>query len=177
MTPVTPELLERARAVRLAVFDVDGVMTDGRLYFSDEGIEIKAFHSRDGLGLKALMRHGIDVAVITARQSKLVARRMQDLGISHLMQGREDKLAAIESLLAERSISFEQTAYTGDDLIDWPAMSRCQLKCAPADASPWICHQADFVTERPGGLGAAREVCELILEAHGQLKSWQDSYR
>lgn len=177
MSDPTPELLERARAVRLAVFDVDGVMTDGRLYLNDDGCETKAFHSRDGLGLKGLMRHGIEVAVITARRSKLVALRMQELGIEQLMQGCEDKRAAIESLLAARSINFEQTAYSGDDLVDWPAMSRCRLKCAPADASPWIRNQADFVSQRPGGLGAVREICELILQARGELQAWQDSYR
>lgn len=177
MSGLDPALLARARAVRVAVFDVDGVMTDGRLYLSDDGIETKAFHSRDGLGLKALMRHGIEVAVITARQSSLVAQRMNELGISHLMQGRSDKLAAIESLLAGLSISFDEAAYTGDDLVDWPAMSRCKLKCAPADATPWICQQADFVSQRPGGTGAVREVCELILEARGELKAWQDSFR
>lgn len=177
MSSSTPDLLERARAVRLAVFDVDGVMTDGRLYLSNDGVESKAFHTRDGLGLKALMRHGVEVAVITARRSKLVARRMQELGIEQLMQGCEDKLSAITSLLNERSIRFEHTAYTGDDLVDWPAMSRCHLKCAPADASPWICRQADFVSQSAGGRGAVREVCELILQARGELQAWQDSYR
>jgi 3-deoxy-D-manno-octulosonate 8-phosphate phosphatase (KDO 8-P phosphatase) len=177
MNSINPELLNRARAIRLAVFDVDGVMTDGRLYLSDDGIETKTFHTRDGLGLKALMGHGIEVAVITARQSRLVARRMQELGIRHLMQGREDKRAAIDSLLESLSIQPSETAYTGDDLVDWPAMGRCGLKCAPADACPWIREHADFVTDLGGGRGAVREVCELILDARGELAAWQDSFR
>jgi 3-deoxy-D-manno-octulosonate 8-phosphate phosphatase (KDO 8-P phosphatase) len=177
MSDPSEQLQARARRIRLAVFDVDGVMTDGRLYLSDDGIETKAFHTRDGLGLKALMRHGVEVAVITARQSKLVARRMSELGISRLMQGREDKQAAIEALISETALSYDQLAYTGDDLVDWPAMSRCGLKCAPADACPWIRDQADFVTRLSGGQGAVREVCELILAARGELASWQDSFR
>jgi 3-deoxy-D-manno-octulosonate 8-phosphate phosphatase (KDO 8-P phosphatase) len=168
---------EKARLIELAVFDVDGVLTDGRLYFSEQGHETKAFHTRDGLGIKALMNHGIDVAIITARQSRLVARRMAELGIEHLMQGREDKAAALGELINRLGYAPDQVAYTGDDLVDWPAMRRCGFKCAPADACAWIRQRADFVTTSPGGLGAAREVCELILQARGLLSDWQDSFR
>jgi 3-deoxy-D-manno-octulosonate 8-phosphate phosphatase (KDO 8-P phosphatase) len=170
-------LHEKATGIRLAVFDVDGVMTDGRLYLSDDGIESKTFHTRDGLGLKALMGHGIIVAVITARQSNVVARRMAELGIEHLMQGREDKKTAINTLIAELDIDSKKVAYTGDDLVDWPAMRLCGLKCAPADAVAWIRERADFVTEQPGGRGAVREVCELMLAADNALSAWQDSFK
>ncbi len=169
--------LERARELRLAVFDVDGVMTDGRLYFSEDGCESKAFHSHDGLGLKGLMSHGIEVAVITARQSRLVERRMAELGITHLLQGRRDKAQSLDELLDKIDCSAAQTAYTGDDLVDWPAMRRCGLKCAPADASAWIRQRADLVTRRAGGRGAVREVCELILAARGALERWQESFQ
>lgn len=171
------ELLQRAAAVRIAVFDVDGVMTDGRLHYAEDGIEFKSFHSRDGLGLKALMAHDIEVAVITARQSRLVARRMTELGISVVLQGRENKAEALAELLAERGLKPHDAAYAGDDLVDWPAMRQCHLKCAPADASQWIRIRADFVSEHPGGRGAARDICELILAGHGKLESWQDSFR
>ncbi len=176
-TPLSTALLQRAAAIRIAVFDVDGVMTDGRLYYSDDGTEFKSFHSRDGLGLKALMIHDIEVAVITARQSRLVARRMTELGVQHVLQGREDKARALAELLADRGLEPGQTAYAGDDLVDWPAMGQCHLKCAPADANPWIRNHADFVAELPGGRGAAREICELILAGHGKLEAWQGRFQ
>jgi 3-deoxy-D-manno-octulosonate 8-phosphate phosphatase (KDO 8-P phosphatase) len=176
-SPYSEHALQRASEIRIAVFDVDGVMTDGRLYYGEDGGEAKAFHTRDGLGLKGLMRHNIQVAVITARQSRLLARRAAELGIEHLMQGREDKRKALEELLARLDFHPIQAAYTGDDLVDWPAMQQCGLKCAPADATPWLRERADHVTFNGGGHGAVREVCELILSGHGLLKTWQESFR
>lgn len=170
------ELLARAGAVTLAVFDVDGVMTDGRLLIDDNGVETKAFHTRDGLGLKALMQNGIAVAVITARQSRLVARRMEELGIRHLLQGREDKAVAIAELLTELQLEPGAVSYAGDDLVDWPAMRDCGLRCTPSDASAWVRERADFVASVPGGQGAVREICELILAGHGRLADWQDRF-
>lgn len=162
--------------IRLAIFDVDGVMTDGRITYTDAGEETKTFHTRDGLGLKALRDNGIAVAIITARMSPIVARRAAELGIEHLVQGREDKSAALDELLAQLSLTGEQCAYTGDDLVDWPAMRRCGFKCAPADASAWIRERADFVTRRAGGHGAVREVCERLLADRGLLEAWQDRF-
>ena len=170
-------LLQRAAAIRLAVFDVDGVMTDGRLFRDDGGQEVKAFYSRDGLGLKALKRNGIEVAALTARTSPLVEVRMAELGIELLLQGREDKAAAVEELMDRAGSGKSQTSYAGDDLVDWPAMRLCGFKCAPADACAWIRQRADFVTASPGGQGAAREVCERILEARGLLAAWQDGFQ
>lgn len=166
----------KAREVRLAVFDVDGVMTDGRLYLGNSGEEFKAFHTRDGLGIKALMQNGIEVAVITARSSRVVERRMEELGIGIVLQGREDKAAALDDLLAERALTAEQLCYAGDDLVDWPAMRRCGFKCAPADASHWIRERADLVTECGGGNGAVREICEFLLQAQGLLEPWLDHF-
>lgn len=162
--------------VRLAVFDVDGVMTDGRIAYTDAGDEIKTFHTRDGLGLKALQHNGVAVAIITARTSPIVARRAAELGIEHLLQGREDKGAALEELTAALAITGEQCAYTGDDLVDWPAMRHCGFKCAPADATAWIRDRADFVTASRGGHGAVREVCERILADQGLLERWQGRF-
>jgi len=162
--------------IQLAIFDVDGVMTDGRLAYTDAGDEIKTFHTRDGLGIKALLDNDIAVAIITARQSPIVTRRAQELGIEHLVQGRQDKAAALEELLHTLDLAGENCAYTGDDLLDWPAMRRCGLKCAPADASAWIRERADFVTPERGGFGAVRAVCERILAGRGLLGAWQDGF-
>lgn len=172
----TGDLLERAAGIRLAVFDVDGVMTDGRIGYTDSGGEIKHFHTRDGLGLKALMQNGVDVAIITARSSAIVERRAAELGISHLLQGREAKDQALAELLERGGFGAGQTAYTGDDLVDWPAMRHCGLKCTPADAALWLRQRADFIATRTGGHGAVREVCELILQGRGLLERWQDGF-
>ena len=165
-----------AADVRLAIFDVDGVMTDGRVTYSDDGRETKTFHTRDGLGLKGLLDNGIAVAIITARESAIVARRAAELGIEHVLQGRHDKHAALGELLESLALEGAQCAYTGDDLVDWPAMRRCGFKCAPADATAWIRRRADYVTERPGGFGAVREICERILAEQGRLEAWQGRF-
>jgi len=175
-TPVDDALLERARAVRLAVFDIDGVMTDGRLYRDDAGQEIKAFYSRDGLGLKAIMAYDIQVAALTARDSRLVRKRMAELGIEHLIQGRHDKGVALGELLEATGMGAEHTAYMGDDLVDWPALKTVHLKCCPLDADAWIAGQCDFVASHAGGRGAVRDLCELLLHARGKLSEWRNSF-
>lgn len=175
-TRIDDELLERARRIRLAVFDIDGVMTDGRLYRDDSGQEIKAFYSRDGLGLKALMRYDIQVAALTARESRLVRKRIAELGIEHLIQGREDKGAALAELLATTGVDARHTAYMGDDLVDWPALRDAGFKACPRDADPWIAEQCDFVAQRDGGRGAVRDLCELLLTARGKLSEWRNSF-
>lgn len=176
MTVDRDELLRLAAGVRLAVFDIDGVMTDGRLYRDDEGHEIKAFHSRDGLGLKGLMRNDFAVAALTARRSRLVEVRMAELGIDLVVQGREDKAEALAEILAASGIGADAACYVGDDLVDWPAMRTCRLAIAPADADAWIAAHAHHVTTACGGRGAVREVCELLLKAHGRLETWRAGY-
>ncbi|GAB4179424.1 MAG: 3-deoxy-manno-octulosonate-8-phosphatase KdsC [Wenzhouxiangellaceae bacterium] len=173
---VDEALLARAARIRAVVFDVDGVLTDGRLYRSDDGAEIKAFHSRDGLGLKALMAHGIAVGVLTARRSRVVELRMQELGVQHLLQGREDKHRGFAELLGQFGVEASRSAYMGDDLVDWKAMRHAGLKLCPADADPWLRSRADHVTRRGGGLGAVREACELILAGHGVLEAWRERF-
>ncbi|MFP4208940.1 MAG: KdsC family phosphatase [Wenzhouxiangella sp.] len=173
----TPEIRARAAGIRLAVFDVDGVLTDGRLILDDHGVQTKAFHVRDGLGLKALIRHGIEVAVITARQSGVVERRMAELGIRHLRQGQSDKCRAMLELLDALDLPGSAASYMGDDLIDWPAMRQCALSAAPADADGWIRAHVDIVTEAPGGFGAVREFCEHLLAARGALEAWRAEYQ
>lgn len=172
-----PALLQRAGRIRLAIFDIDGVLTDGRLYFSDSGEQIKAFHSRDGLGLKALMAHGIEVAVLSARRSRVAELRIAELGIARLVQGCEDKASGFDRLIADAGVAADATAYMGDDLLDWPAMRLSGLKLAPADAHAAIRARADYVTELPGGRGAVREAAELLLAGHDRLDDWIASFR
>lgn len=172
-----PALLQRAGRIRLAIFDIDGVLTDGRLYFSDSGEQIKAFHSRDGLGLKALMAHGIEVAVLSARRSRVAELRIAELGIARLVQGCEDKASGFDRLIADAGVAADTTAYMGDDLLDWPAMRLSGLKLAPADAHAAIRARADYVTELPGGRGAVREAAELLLAGHDRLDDWIASFR
>lgn len=165
--------MARARDIRLAVFDVDGVLTDGRILFSDDGRESRAFHVRDGLGLKLLREAGIEVALISARRSALVEYRMRELDIPHLLQGRHDKRAALDELLDGLSLERRQAAFTGDDLPDLEVMAAAGLAIAVADAHPAVTEHAHWRTALAGGSGAAREVCDLILRAQGK-GPWRD---
>ena len=173
---MSADLLQRAKAVRLAVFDVDGVLTDGKLYFLPDGGEFKTFNTLDGHGIKMLMASGVRTAIITGRSSPVVERRAKNLGITHLFQGREDKLVALDELLAELGLGYEEVAYLGDDLPDLPAIRRVGLGMAVASADPFVRQHADGVTQARGGEGAAREFCELILRAQGNLEAAQNAY-
>jgi len=164
------DIREKAAKVKLVIFDVDGVLTDGKLFFDEEGREYKSFHSRDGLGLNLLRQTGVEVAVISGRSSKSVSQRMAGLGISHVFQGQHNKLLAFDSLREELGLEPEQIAHVGDDLIDLPLLRRVGLAVAVADAHPAILPFAHWITDKPGGAGAAREVCDLIMEAQGTLK-------
>ena len=165
MTDFPNDVLKRAAPVRLAIFDVDGVLTDGKLFFTDDGREIKAFHAHDGLGLKRLQSAGVTVAIITTRESPIVSHRMAELGVDHVYQGQKDKLAVFSSLCAALKMESEVVAYTGDDLPDLPLIQRVGLGIAVANAHPAIREAAHWVTRIPGGEGAAREVSDLILSA------------
>jgi 3-deoxy-D-manno-octulosonate 8-phosphate phosphatase (KDO 8-P phosphatase) len=158
-------LLRAAAGIRLVVVDVDGVLTDGRLHYDAEGREFKSFHVRDGLGLQQLMREGIEVAVISGRSSRATAARLAELGIRHVLLGRNDKLAALEEVAGQLQIPPTQTAYIGDDVPDSPAMARVALPVAVADAHPRVRAAASWCTRLPGGAGAVREVCDLLLAA------------
>jgi len=164
------DIRERAARVKLAMFDVDGVLTDGRLGFTDDGRELKAFHVHDGLGLKRLIANGIEVAVITTRMSHMVTERTAELGIAHVYQGQENKLACYEQLIHALKLAPEQTNYCGDDLPDLPVMQRVGLAIAVANAHPWVHERARWRTRQRGGEGAAREVCDLLLAAQGKAQ-------
>ena len=160
----------RAAGIRLAVFDVDGVLTDGGLVLGPEGEEYKVFHVRDGLGLVMLREAGLKVAVISARSAPVVAERMAALGIEHVAQGRDDKRVALLELADRLGVKPAEIAYVGDDLVDLPAMAVAGLPIAVADAHPKVLESAKWVTRRTGGRGAAREVCEMLLDAQGLLE-------
>lgn len=167
MSGYDPLLLERAARVRLLALDVDGVLTDGRLYFDNQGNELKAFYTRDGLGLKAVQQAGIELALITGRASTIVANRAAGLGIEHVYQGQDDKLTAYHDLLAKTGCSDEETCYAGDDWIDLPVLDRVGLAVTVPAAGEDIRNRCHWVTTREGGLGAVRELCELLLAARG----------
>lgn len=159
------ELRVRAQRIRVACFDVDGVLTDGHLWMDAQGVELKSFHVHDGLGVKRLREHGIEVALISARRSECVSLRAQELGIQLLFQGQDDKLICFEQLLLSLQLDPEQAAYTGDDLPDLPVFARAGLAIAVANAVATVKAAAHWVTDHAGGDGAVREVCELLLAA------------
>jgi len=163
------QILRRAAAVRLALFDVDGVLTDGGLALGADGAEFKTFHVRDGLGLVMLLECGLEVGVISARPSAVVAERMQALGIRHVALGVENKAVELQRLLAQLGLAAEQSAFVGDDLVDLAPMAMAGLGVAVADAHPLVRARAHWVTQCQGGRGAVREVCELLLRAQGRL--------
>ena len=162
-------LQERASRIRLAIFDVDGVLTDGRLYFMPDGTEFKSFNTLDGHGIKMLIASGVQTAIISGRSSPLVERRAANLGIQHLIQGREDKLTALGELRKKVPVELEQIAFLGDDLPDLPVMRRVGLGMAVATAASFVREHAHGVTRNAGGAGAAREFCELIMRAQATL--------
>ena len=163
------DILERAAKIRLVIFDVDGVLTDGSLYLGDDGQEYKAFNSRDGHGMVTLQETGVRLAVITGRSSEVVRIRMESLGVTHVFQGRRDKVPAYEELKDAVELTDDQIAYVGDDVVDLPVMRRVGLAIAVADAHRLVRQHAHWSTGMGGGRGAAREVCELIMEAQGTL--------
>jgi 3-deoxy-D-manno-octulosonate 8-phosphate phosphatase (KDO 8-P phosphatase) len=170
------DILEKARRIRLLIFDVDGVLTDGSLFIGDDGQEYKAFNSRDGHGIKMLMGYGIEVAIITGRTSKVVEHRMQNLGITRVYQGQLDKLQAYNDLSEELGIAHEEIAYVGDDVVDLPVMRRVGLAIAVQDAHPLVRKHSHWQTPSTGGRGAARDVCEMLMEAKGVLDDEMSKY-
>ncbi|HWW74162.1 MAG TPA: HAD hydrolase family protein [Pyrinomonadaceae bacterium] len=168
------EVERRAARVELLLLDCDGVLTDGRITPVPGGDELKSFHTRDGHGLVMLHRAGVRSGIISGRTSRLVEMRAADLGIAFVRQGALDKVEAFESLLAEAGVRPDGAAFVGDDVVDIPLMRRCGLAVAVADATPETRAAAHYVTRLPGGFGAVREVCELILKAQGR---WEESMR
>jgi 3-deoxy-D-manno-octulosonate 8-phosphate phosphatase (KDO 8-P phosphatase) len=170
------DIFEKARRIRLLIFDVDGVLTDGSLFIGDDGQEYKAFNSLDGHGIKMLLGHGIEIAIITGRTSKVVEHRMKNLGITRIYQGQHDKLQAYRDLSEKLGIAHEEIAYVGDDVVDLPVMRRVGLAIAVQDAHPLVRKHSHWQTPSPGGRGAARDVCEMLMEAKGVLDDEMSKY-
>lgn len=165
----SPEISTRARAIRLAAFDVDGVLTDGLLYYNDAGEEMKAFHVQDGHGIKMLQESGVAVAIITSRKSALVENRARNLGIAHLYQGVENKREAMDTLLQRLNLGWTAASYMGDDVIDLPVLRRCGFAASVPEAPALVRRHAHYITHAAGGRGAVREFAELVLHAQGSL--------
>lgn len=163
-------LLERAAGIRLLALDVDGVLTDGKIYFDSEGRELKGFYTRDGLGLKALQRSGTRLAIITGRTSPMVTQRATELNIDYVFQGSSDKLGAYMELLEQSGLEEKQVCYAGDDWIDLPVLQRCGLAITVPSADREMRERVHWVTTRDGGDGAVREICDLILTAQGHFE-------
>lgn len=164
---MTPTYLERAARVKLMIFDVDGVLTDGSLHYGADGEALKTFNVQDGLGIKLIQEAGIQTAIISARTSPQVIRRAADLGIGHLHQGGHDKLTPFNALLAKTGLKAEQVGFIGDDVVDLPILARVGLAVAVPNGRPEVLACAHHTTVAYGGRGAVREVCELLLHAHG----------
>jgi len=166
---MSEELLTRMRRLKLMIFDVDGVLTDGTLYYSENGAELKAFNAADGHGIKMLKGSGVEVAILSARRSRAVDARAAELGITLVVQGASDKREAFETLIVRAHASAEATGYIGDDLVDLPVLARCGFSASVPDAPEVVRTRVHHVTRAPGGRGAAREICELIMRAQNTL--------
>ncbi len=171
------DLIEKMRKVKVLILDVDGILTDGRIIISDDGQETKCFHVRDGHGLKMLMRAGIEVMFLTGRKSRVVEHRARELGVDKVYQGALDKLAVFNGILADGGRSADQTAYMGDDIVDLPVLRRAGVSITVCDSHSEVLRAVDLVTQSPGGRGAVREVCEMILKAQGKWDDLMERYR
>lgn len=171
-----PDALERARRIRLMIFDVDGVLTDGRLWYGPDGEELKAFHSFDGHGMKMLAASGVPCALLSGRRSSAVTARAAELGIAHVLQGIENKRQEYEALLDRVGLAPAQTGFMGDELVDLPVLVRCGLACAPREAPEPVRRRVHYVASAAAGFGAAREVCELIMRGQGTLERALQGY-
>ncbi len=172
------DILEKAARIKLLIFDVDGVLTDGSLFIGDDGQEYKAFHSQDGHGIKMLQKYGVRCAIITGRTSKVVEHRIRNLGIDPelVWQGQHDKLQGFAELLKHTGLQADEIAYLGDDVVDLPVMQKVGLAIAVQDAHAFVLKHSHWQTPRAGGRGAARDVCEMLMEAHGVLQQELESY-
>ena len=166
-TNMDDTLFNQLSKIKLLVCDVDGVFSDGRIYLGNEGEELKAFHTRDGYGVKALVSNNVNVAVITGRRSAIVENRMKALNVAHIIQGEENKADALSALMTSLQLHTDEVAAVGDDMPDTGMFKHVAIKIAVADAHPYVANQANWVTTLPGGFGAVREISDTILQAKG----------
>ncbi|WP_455209302.1 KdsC family phosphatase [Kaarinaea lacus] len=170
------EVLTRAKNIKLVIFDVDGVLTDGSLFYGDDGQEYKAFNSRDGHGMKMLQETGVQIGIITGRTSEVVLHRMQNLQVQHIYQGRLEKLPAFEELISKLGVAPADVAYVGDDVVDLPIMIRVGLAITVPGAHDLAKQHAHWITSKPAGAGAARDICEMIMKAQGTYDATMAKY-
>ena len=168
---MTADIQARAQRIRLLVLDVDGILTDGRLYYAHDGAELKAFHIQDGLGVKLLRSSGVEVAIVTGRTSGAVAQRATNLGIVHVFQGVDDKLSTLQQLSERLALDWAAIGAMGDDLPDLPVLRRCGLALTVPEAPALVQRHAHYVTQHGGGAGAVREACELIMQAQATFEA------
>ncbi|WP_334019160.1 3-deoxy-manno-octulosonate-8-phosphatase KdsC [Alteromonas sp. S015] len=166
-TDLDGALFKKLAHIKLLVCDVDGVFSDGRIYLGNEGEELKAFHTRDGYGVKALVSNGVNVAVITGRRSAIVENRMKALNVAHIIQGEENKAGALSELMKSLELNTDEVAAVGDDMPDTGMFNHVAVKIAVADAHPYVAKNANWITSLPGGFGAVREISDTILQAKG----------
>lgn len=170
------KLIQKASKIKLLILDVDGVLTDNRLYYSNDGNELKTFYTRDGHGMVMLRKSGVDMAIITGRESQLVAKRAKDLKIAHLYQGVPDKLPSFQNLMNKLAISSDEVAYIGDDILDLPILMRVGLSITPTDGEEEVKSRVDYVSPHKGGNGVVREVCEMIMKSQDTWQQHMDFY-
>lgn len=166
---ISEELFERFKHIKLVISDVDGVLSDGKIYLTEHGDEIKSFNAKDGCGIVTIIKQGIEFAVITGRSSNLLQRRMDNLKVKYVYQGISDKVEAFQQLLDTLNLHPEETLYIGDDVIDLPLLERVGISICVQDAHPLLFDQVDLITKNIGGNGAVREITDIILQAHGKL--------
>lgn len=174
---MNPSLIEKAKSIKLMIFDVDGILTNGGITYSDSGEEIKTFHVRDGFGIQLLQDSGVRAAIITGRSSLIVKKRAEELKISYVYQDQTNKLEAFEMLKSQLGLSNGEIGYMGDDFIDIPLLKRAGLGVTVPEAPAFVLESADWITQLPGGLGAAREVCENLIKAQGQWEKICQKYK
>jgi len=176
MFEIDEGVITRAQKIKLAIFDVDGVLTTGALFMGDDGQEYKAFNSRDGHGMKMLASNGVDTAIITGRCSKVVAHRASDIHVKHIYQGAQEKLPVYEKLVTDLGLQHEEVAFVGDDIVDLPIMLRVGLAVTVADGHPLVKEHSHWITPGNGGCGAAREFCEMMMFAQGNYANEMKRY-
>ncbi|KNC69222.1 3-deoxy-manno-octulosonate-8-phosphatase KdsC [Pseudoalteromonas ardens] len=173
--PIDDTVIQKAQAIKLLICDIDGVFSDGRIYLGNQGEELKAFNTKDGFGIKALINGGVEVAVITGRHSHIVQQRMTNLNVKHIYQGMEDKLQGYAELKDKLQLADHEIAYIGDDAPDLPVMLKVGLSVAVQDAHPMVVRAADYKTVLPGGFGAVRELTDLLLLCQGKSLGYEGS--
>ncbi|HHT00641.1 MAG TPA: phenylphosphate carboxylase subunit delta [Thiomicrospira sp.] len=173
---IPEHLVDKAKKIKLLILDVDGVLTDNRLFYGDNGVEYKTFHTRDGHGIVLLQKSQVDIGIITGRTSQVVTNRMQDLKVKHVFQGVPDKLPTFLKLVQDLDLEMDEVAYIGDDILDLPILLRIGLSVTPSNGDNEVKSRVDYVSQYDGGQGCVREVCEIIMRSQGTWQQHMDFF-